>query len=88
MPFKTSTCSAPLFHSYVPNLPRPGETIHGTSFSQGFGGKGANQCVMAALMGAHCAMVAKVSCGCGVAELEVNWTHLYLPSIALTMLIQ
>ena len=46
--------------SYVSRLPKPGETIHGTSFSQGFGGKGANQCVMAARLGARSAMVAKV----------------------------
>ena len=47
--------------SYVSRLPKPGETIHGTSFSQGFGGKGANQCVMAARLGARSAMVAKVT---------------------------
>ncbi|XP_077989503.1 ribokinase-like [Glandiceps talaboti] len=46
--------------SYVPRLPKPGETIHGTKFSVGFGGKGANQCVMAARLGAKVAMVAKV----------------------------
>lgn len=46
--------------SYVPRLPKPGETIHGTKFSQGFGGKGANQCVMAARLGAKTAMVARV----------------------------
>ena len=48
-------------HSYVSRLPKPGETIHGTSFCQGFGGKGANQCVMASRLGAHSGMVAKVS---------------------------
>ena len=47
-------------HSYVPRLPKPGETIQGTPFSKGFGGKGANQCVMAARLGARTAMVAKV----------------------------
>ena len=47
-------------HSYVPRLPKPGETIQGTYFSKGFGGKGANQCVMAARLGARTAMVAKV----------------------------
>ena len=45
------------------HLPKPGETIHGHTFAQGFGGKGANQCVMAARLGAHCAMVAKVGGG-------------------------
>ncbi len=48
------------FFSYVPQLPKPGETIHGSKFTTGFGGKGANQCVMAAKMGAKTAMVAKV----------------------------
>ncbi|XP_046372098.2 ribokinase-like isoform X2 [Haliotis rufescens] len=46
--------------SYAPRQPKPGETIHGTKFQIGFGGKGANQCVMAAKLGAKTAMVAKV----------------------------
>eukprot|EP00042_Codosiga_hollandica_P033432 m.223269 g.223269 ORF g.223269 m.223269 type:complete len:344 (-) comp54186_c0_seq1:40-1071(-) len=46
--------------SYVDRLPAPGETIHGRSFVQGFGGKGANQAVMAAKMGAATAMVTKL----------------------------
>nr|XP_058961430.1 ribokinase-like [Pocillopora verrucosa] len=46
--------------SYVPRLPKAGETIHGDKFVMGFGGKGANQCVMAARLGAKTAMVAKV----------------------------
>ena len=48
------------YSSRVPRLPKPGETLHGHSFKIGFGGKGANQCVMAARMGAKTAMVAKV----------------------------
>ena len=47
--------------SYVPCQPKPGETIYGTEFHMGFGGKGANQCVMASKLGASTAMVAKVS---------------------------
>lgn len=46
--------------SYVPSLPKAGETIHGTKFSVGFGGKGANQAVMAAKLGASTAMVGKL----------------------------
>ncbi|XP_060078935.1 ribokinase-like [Ylistrum balloti] len=46
--------------SYVPRLPKPGETLHGTKFAIGFGGKGANQCIVAARLGARTAMVAKV----------------------------
>ncbi|XP_071835069.1 ribokinase-like [Apostichopus japonicus] len=53
------SCNTDLI-SYVPRLPKPGETIHGHKFSVGFGGKGANQCVMAARLGAKVAMVAKV----------------------------
>lgn len=45
---------------YTPRLPKPGETIHGTKFSIGFGGKGANQCIAATKLGASTAMVAKV----------------------------
>lgn len=46
--------------SYTPRQPKPGETIHGSRFMMGFGGKGANQCVMAAKLGARAAMVAKL----------------------------
>lgn len=41
-------------------LPRPGETIIGQTFQVGFGGKGANQAVMAARLGARVTMVGKV----------------------------
>ncbi len=46
--------------SYVPRLPRMGETLHGWKFHMGFGGKGANQAVMAAKLGAQVSMVTKV----------------------------
>jgi ribokinase len=46
--------------SYVPRLPRMGETLHGTGFRLGYGGKGANQAVMAAKLGAEVSMVGKV----------------------------
>lgn len=46
--------------SYVPRLPGLGETLHGTQFQMGFGGKGANQAVMAAKLGGEVAMVSKV----------------------------
>lgn len=46
--------------SYVPRLPAPGETLHGSSFHMGYGGKGANQAVMAAKLGSKVAMVAKL----------------------------
>jgi ribokinase len=46
--------------SYVPRLPQLGETLHGTRFQMGFGGKGANQAVMAAKLGADVAIVTKL----------------------------
>jgi ribokinase len=44
----------------TPRLPRPGETLTGTGFQLGFGGKGANQAVMAARLGAHVSLVSKI----------------------------
>jgi ribokinase len=46
--------------SYVPRLPRVGETLHGSQFRMGYGGKGANQAVMAAKLGAEVTMVCKL----------------------------
>ena len=46
--------------SYVPRLPTIGETLHGTRFHMGFGGKGANQAVMAAKLGGDVVMVTKL----------------------------
>ena len=46
--------------SYVPRMPAIGETLHGTRFRIGFGGKGANQAVMAAKLGANVSIVTKL----------------------------
>ena len=46
--------------SYVPRLPALGETLHGTRFHMGYGGKGANQAVMAAKLGGEVTMIAKL----------------------------
>jgi ribokinase len=46
--------------TYTDQFPRPGETIFGRGFQSGFGGKGANQAVAAALCGADVSMVARV----------------------------
>ena len=43
--------------AYTPRVPQAGETIQGDDFQLGFGGKGANQAVMARLLGAEVAMV-------------------------------
>ena len=49
------------YDSLTSRLPKTGETIHGHKFFIGFGGKGANQCVQAARLGAKTSMVCKVS---------------------------
>ena len=46
--------------SYVPRMPSMGETLHGNRFHMGFGGKGANQAVMAAKLGGEVTMVTKL----------------------------
>ncbi|MFT5196462.1 MAG: ribokinase [Candidatus Promineifilaceae bacterium] len=46
--------------SYVPRMPAIGETLHGSRFRIGFGGKGANQAVMAAKLGANVSVVTKL----------------------------
>ncbi len=46
--------------SYLERMPESGETVRGRSFSLGFGGKGANQAIMAALLGGRISMVACV----------------------------
>ncbi len=43
--------------AYTPRIPSAGETLVGERFDMGFGGKGANQAVMARLLGADVAMV-------------------------------
>ena len=43
--------------AYADRLPEAGETVVGSSFQTGFGGKGANQAAMARLLGAEVSMV-------------------------------
>jgi ribokinase len=43
--------------AYAGRMPGPGETVSGDRFQMGFGGKGANQAVMAARLGAQVSMV-------------------------------
>lgn len=44
----------------VPRLPAPGETLIGSQFNMGFGGKGANQAIMAARLGAQVSVITKL----------------------------
>jgi ribokinase len=46
--------------TYVEKLPRPGETVSGGTFSRAHGGKGANQAVAAARLGARAVFVGMV----------------------------
>ncbi len=46
--------------TYIDRMPNEGETITAPSFDMGFGGKGANQAVAAALLGAEVSMVSKI----------------------------
>ncbi len=75
--------------SYVPRLPVPGETLHGSSFRMGYGGKGANQAVMAAKLGSSVTMVVKLGTdvfGDGTVEnfreQGVDTTHVHQTSAA------
>jgi len=43
--------------AYVDTTPHDGETVFGSKYQMGFGGKGANQAVMAGLMGAKTFMI-------------------------------
>ncbi|KIH44485.1 hypothetical protein ANCDUO_25489 [Ancylostoma duodenale] len=46
--------------SYTDEFPRPGESVRGHSFQMGSGGKGANQAVAAARLGAKVQLIARV----------------------------
>jgi ribokinase len=46
--------------TFTDQMPQPGETLFGKRFDLGFGGKGANQAVAAALCGARVEMVGRV----------------------------
>ena len=61
--------------AYAARMPERGETVVGDRFAQGFGGKGANQAVMARLVGAEVAMVNAVGEDSYGAETIANFEH-------------
>ena len=46
--------------SFMQRMPRPGETVHGDSFMTGAGGKGSNQAVAAARLGADVTFIGRL----------------------------
>ena len=46
--------------SYMKRMPRPGETVHGDTFVTGAGGKGSNQAVAAARLGADVTFIGRL----------------------------
>ncbi len=46
--------------SYLERMPKPGETVHGDRFETGAGGKGSNQAVAAARLGAEVTFIGRV----------------------------
>jgi ribokinase len=74
-----------------PRLPLPGETVTGSSFHRHFGGKGANQAVAAARLGAQVHFIGKVGGDAfgedareQLVKESVDVTHLYRASDAST----
>ena len=62
--------------SYAPRLPKLGETLPGTRFQMGFGGKGANQAVMASKLGGDVTIVTRVGNDIFGADTQKNFVAL------------
>jgi ribokinase len=60
---------------YADVLPQAGQTLYGNLFTTGFGGKGANQAVMAALAGADVYMVGSIGNDLFGNSLQENFTN-------------
>ena len=60
---------------YADVLPQEGQTLYGNQFTTGFGGKGANQAVMAALAGANVYMVGSIGKDLFGKSLEENFKN-------------
>jgi ribokinase len=61
--------------AYLERMPGRGETVLGRRFVQGFGGKGANQAVMASHMGARVSMVNSVGDDANGTEVLANFAR-------------
>ncbi len=77
--------------AYAPRLPKLGETVVGSNFKTGFGGKGANQAVMAAKLGGAVSIVTKVGEDLfgedtrnNFVEMSIDTTHLYTTADSFT----
>ena len=77
--------------TYVKHMPSIGETLHGTRFQMGYGGKGANQAVMSAKLGAHVSLITKLGKDLfgenslnNLQMVGVNTTHVFFSEEAFT----
>ena len=59
--------------AYIDRIPAAGETLKGDSFTTGFGGKGANQAVMAAIAGAESYFIGAIGNDVFGAAIEENF---------------
>lgn len=77
--------------TYAPRLPKLGETVSGTRFQTGFGGKGANQAAMAAKLGGAVTIITKLGDDLfgqdtrkNFVDLTIDTTYLYMTSDSFT----
>lgn len=66
--------------SYAKNIPSPGQTLEGDLFTTGFGGKGANQAVIAAHCGAQVHFIGKLGSDLFGDSIAENFTKLGIHS--------
>jgi ribokinase len=69
--------------AYAPRLPKLGETVFGSHFQTGFGGKGANQAVMAAKLGGAVTIISKVGEDLFGQDIRKNFVELSVDTIYL-----
>jgi len=77
--------------AYAPRLPKLGETVTGSRFQTGFGGKGANQAVMAAKLGGAVTIITKLGEDLfgqdtrkNFIDLAIDTTYLYMTQDSFT----